>query len=836
MWDFLKWFVVIELIGWVIFPTAYTLFGGLKDRGFTVSKILGLLIWGYFYWVANIFGLASNSTSSAILIILVISLGSFLIHRGRFQEIFAFIRSNRVILIFYETVFLLAFAFWAGIRSLSPEIIGTEKPMELAFINAVIRSPAFPPSDSWLSTYAISYYYFGFLLVALFMHVCGTVSGVAFNLTISLWFALISVSSAGLLFNLIQPREEYGNRSNRRLLIFLSFTLLAPLMILIVSNAEGFLELLHARGIFWNIHPGGTVVDTGFWQWLDIQELKQPPSPPFSWQPQRIGGTWWWRASRVLQDYDVMGNPREIIDEFPFFSFHLADLHPHVISIPFSIMVLFWALNFFRSKFNNLYSRISLKDMETWITGFLCGSLIFINTWDFPIYAGLFVIVFGVRTFIKRENQKIPLKEIINFGISLGITSVALYLPFILGLSSQAGGFLPSMVFRTRGIHFLVMFFPQIIFVTWLLLENARETGFPTILRFFFFSIIAGISLFLLSILYAFVFSKIPEMVLSAGSFLGIETSGLAIHWQSRVQEFLGIFGSQDANQLIAVSIQRLISDPTVILLLCSWLALSLGYVFWVKKFKGFDEPAVEGSEVKTLVVVMVMIGLLLSLAPEFFYLRDQFGWRMNTIFKFYYQAWILLSLASSFFIVKKFMDIKTTANRVFFSVTVIIVLGISIVYPFFALKDRISSLSNKAISLDGNAYLEYFYPEEYQAVTFLKEVPYGVISEAVGGSYSNFGRISRLTGLPTVLGWPGHEVQWRGGAEEIGSRESDIYTLYTTTEWDEAQRIIDQYEINYIYIGPLERSTYAVVEDKFFNHLSLVFENSEIRIYSTNR
>jgi len=200
MWDFLKWFAVIELIGWVIFPTAYTLFGGLKDRGFTVSKILGLLIWGYLYWVANIFGLASNSTSSAILIFLVISLGSFLIHRGRFQEIFAFIRSNRVILIFYETAFLVAFAFWAGIRSLSPEIIGTEKPMELAFINAIFRSPAFPPSDSWLSTYAISYYYFGFLLVALFMHVCGTVSGVAFNLTIALWFALIAVSSAGLLF------------------------------------------------------------------------------------------------------------------------------------------------------------------------------------------------------------------------------------------------------------------------------------------------------------------------------------------------------------------------------------------------------------------------------------------------------------------------------------------------------------------------------------------------------------------------------------------------------------------------------------------------------------
>jgi uncharacterized membrane protein len=92
------------------------------------------------------------------------------------------------------------------------------------------------------------------------------------------------------------------------------------------------------------------------------------------------------------------------------------------------------------------------------------------------------------------------------------------------------------------------------------------------------------------------------------------------------------------------------------------------------------------------------------------------------------------------------------------------------------------------------------------------------------------------LTGLPTVLGWPGHEVQWRGGAEEIGSRESDISILYSTDLWDEAQRVIDQYEIDYIYVGPLERSTYVIVENKFSSHLSTIYENSEIRIYSVNR
>jgi len=831
MWDFVKWYALIEMLGWVIFPTAYSIFRNLPDKGFTISKILGLLIWGYIYWIANIFGLTSNTTSSTVLIFLVILVATFFIHKGKVKEILTFIRSNIQIIVFYEFLFLLAFLFWAGVRSLSPEIIGTEKPMELAFITAIFRSPSLPPGDPWLSGYAISYYYFGFLLVSMFMKVCGTVSGVAFNLAIALWFALITVSSAGLLFNLLHSRKI----DDRKNIATLSLSLLAPFMILIVSNAEGFLELLHARSVFWEITSTGAIADTGFWQWLDIQELTQPPSQPLMWQPNRMGGTWWWRASRVLKDYDVMGNPREIIDEFPFFSFYLADLHPHVISIPFTILVLFWALTFLKRSAYQTFSRVSLTHPEIWFTGFICGSLIFINTWDFPIYAGLLTIVFGIRSFLDRESRKIPLIESINFGISLGIASIVLYLPFLLGLSSQAGGFLPSLVFRTRGIHFLVMFFPQIIFVSWLLFENGRKTSFLTFLKFFVFIIISAIVLFLLSILYVYAYSEFPVLLQSAGDLLKINSTGLVIHWQSQIQSFLGIYGSSSAGQLVAASLQRLVSDPTVIMLLSGWLALSLANIFRMKKNQ-IDQTAAEKSREEKLVVVMIIIGILLCLAPEFFYLRDQFGWRMNTIFKFYYQAWILLSIAAAYFISKKFLAPLRSVHRIFFMIFVILIFGISMVYPVFALKDRFSSISSRGFTLDGNKFFEDFYPEEYQAVKFLKDVPYGVITEAVGGSYSNFGRISRLTGLPTVLGWPGHEVQWRGGASEIGSRESDIATLYSTDQWEEAQRIIDQYEIDYIYISPLEQSTYEIVEQKFLDHLSILYENSNIRVYSVNR
>ncbi len=126
----------------------------------------------------------------------------------------------------------------------------------------------------------------------------------------------------------------------------------------------------------------------------------------------------------------------------------------------------------------------------------------------------------------------------------------------------------------------------------------------------------------------------------------------------------------------------------------------------------------------------------------------------------------------------------------------VVLLLGTGFVYPVFSLFEKTNSFRNIDWSIDGNNYFKSSNPLEFDAITFLDQVPYGVIAEAVGGSYSNYGRISKISGLPTVLGWPGHESQWRGGADEIGNRESDIKELYSTANWDKAQLILERYEI----------------------------------------
>jgi uncharacterized membrane protein len=88
------------------------------------------------------------------------------------------------------------------------------------------------------------------------------------------------------------------------------------------------------------------------------------------------------------------------------------------------------------------------------------------------------------------------------------------------------------------------------------------------------------------------------------------------------------------------------------------------------------------------------------------------------------------------------------------------------------------------------------------------------------------------LSGLPAVLGWIGHESQWRGGDDEMGSRAEDVRTLYSTRDWEQAQAILKQYDIHYVYVGTLERQTYPVNEEKFVKNLSRIYNQGQVAIY----
>ena len=212
-------------------------------------------------------------------------------------------------------------------------------------------------------------------------------------------------------------------------------------------------------------------------------------------------------------------------------------------------------------------------------------------------------------------------------------------------------------------------------------------------------------------------------------------------------------------------------------------------------------------------------------------YLRDQFGWRMNTIFKFYFQTWILWGLVAAFGTAILLKELKKTWKWVH-SVGLTVLILMALAYPVFGLLTKTNNFKPGVWTLDGTAYMQIYDPDDVAGILWLQQAPLGVVAEAISGSYTQFARISEMSGQQTVLGWPGHESQWRGGATEIGTREQDIAQLYKTTSWTEAEKIINQYNIRYIFVGGLERSAYRISEAKFQNNLKIVFQKGSVTIY----
>jgi YYY domain-containing protein len=535
---------------------------------------------------------------------------------------------------------------------------------------------------------------------------------------------------------------------------------------------------------------------------------------------------WWWRASRVVQDYDLAGSWREVIDEFPFFSFLLADLHPHVLAIPFALLAIALALNMFsggaKGQTQVYRYRLDINPQSFAFGAIVLGGLAFLNTWDFPIYVSLFSGAYVLHR--RRERRLVELTghitpigswslagDFLVMALSLGVTGVLLYLPFYLGFSSQAGGVIPNLIYVTRGTHLWVMF--GIFFVPlfgFLLYIWRKEGDRHDLGRGLMLAITLVSAMFFLVLFMSVAIINIPAV---RDLFLGS----------------LGAVGRE--SELFGQAIVRRLTSPGGWITLIALLALGLGLI-WPKEGKSADSI----PDSHKFALLLILTGALLVIGPEFFYLRDQFGYRINTIFKFYYQAWILFGVAAAYGTVVLLRQLRGIWGRLF-EASIVVLLAAALIYPALSLWTKTDGF-NPAYgwTLDGTAYLARQSQDEVEALRWLEAAPSGVVVEAVGGSYSEYARVATHSGKPTVLGWPGHESQWRGGAEEMGSRQGDIERLYRSNDWTETQEILRQYDVRYIYVGPLERSTYGVNENKFERFLQPVFKQGQVTIYEVPR
>ena len=838
---FITWYLILTLLGWLIFPLIYRLFPALGDRGYTLARAASLLMWAYVFWMFTTLGLSFNNVGGilfALLPLIALSLYALFLpglkadesrapgwvadRAGSAIEIVQWVRDNARLVVTTEVLFLAAFALLALLRAGNPTLDNAEKPMELMFINSILRSPSFPPHDGWLSGYAISYYYFGYVMTAMLAQVSGVTGSIAHNLMTSLVFALAAIGSYGILFNLLAARRSETKEAT-------SAGLLAPLFMLIVSNIEGFLEVLHRRGILWS----GT---QNFWTWLDIKELNQAPVQPYAWIPDRFW--WWWRASRVISDYDLMGGAREVIDEFPFFSFLHADLHPHVLAIPFILLTIAVALNIFLGGWPGgmgLYGlRLKINPAGFVLSALVLGGIAFLNIWDILLGTALIVLAYGLLCTRLEGWSWNRLLDMLTLAVPLSISAVLLYLPFYFGFSSQAGGLLPNLVSPTRGAQLWVMFVPLFIpllsYLAYLALGERRHGRWRL-------AVLLALGLVLILVAALFLVSWIAS-----------------VREPNAVAEVLRTQGVSDNGSLLRAALMRRLMFIGGLLTMLAILVPTLAYLAAMRREAPADDAPVQPRAVKRtksapslrgaaaeahlddratyFSFLLIIIASLLVIGPEFVFLRDQFGYRLNTIFKFYFQAWLLWSIPAALAVAVLIRKLRGASEWIFITVFAVL-LVFSLTYPALSIGNKTNNFKPfLGWTLDDFRRIEHNSPDEAAAILWLKSAPDGVVAEAVGGSYSDYGRVSVYTGLPAVLGWPGHEVQWRGSAEPQGSRQDDIKLLYETPDWETARSILDRYGISYVFVGGLERSTYQVQEDKFQDNLGLVFQHGAVSIY----
>ncbi len=533
-------------------------------------------------------------------------------------------------------------------------------------------------------------------------------------------------------------------------------------------------------------------------------------------------------------------------------------MHAHVLALPFVLLALALALNALlrgHEDSQRAEGAGELEGLARWLEPVrrlpllvpLClGALGFLNTWDFPIYWLVFVAAYGLGRWgayaKERPSEGVRIGPFVRdvgvTGAAVAFLGFLLYLPFYIGFQSQAGGLLPTLYVGTRFRQYFVMFGPFLVAVAGLLLvllnQVRRDVPIKRLLR----SWLGWLAAFLVLPL-AMMFFIVFVLVLTpqGREMLDSIRHVPAVYEIVGDEPWISLLGRLFLVKLRTWVMPLIVAGMAalgVVLLRVSVLLRSPSQVEEQRK----SHPIVH------FVLLCAIMGLLLTLSVEFFYLIDNFRVRANTIFKFYFQAWILLAIASAFavyWLSRKSEDGQRAgkAVRTAFLIGFWVLFAMAMVYPVLGNARRAGDFEQTP-TLDGTAYLAEGQAGDYAAIAWLNEHVEGapVILEAPGtggSSYVYEGRVSALTGLPTLLGWAGHEGQWRGSYEVQYAREPDIETIYNSLAPEAASSLLDKYDVSYVYVGPLEQSKYDPrALEKFVRFMDVVYEENGVTIYKT--
>jgi len=682
----IQWQLMFLGFGLIFLPLTSKIFNNFFDLGYALSKILGLLLISYTSWLMSSLHIWPFGFYSVWLVFLlwlvinrIIAFKSPSIDFKKYWRVF----------LLEEALFFGGLIFWSFVRSAEPSIHGLEKFMDYGFMQSILKTSYMPPLDLWYTPLGINYYYFGHFWAALLMKMGSFNPDIAYNLILASIFGIclsVSFSIGANLFYLWNHLRIHPSR----------YTIITGFISAFLVTLGGNLHTIYI--FFQNYIPAESPVP--FWQ--------LPLLLNFS-------NYWYPNATRFIPF---------TIHEFPIYSYVVADLHGHVLNIPFVMLFLGVLISLYhKTRDTNL--------AEKFLLGLMLSVFLMTNVLDGPIYLLILILVLiSKNRFSVIKNIFLIILLMIFFG-----------LPFFLNFKPFASGI---------GLLCAPQFLINLSNIGPLLFENSHCQKSP---------------LWMLIILWGF--------------FLYVLLGFLSLIIGKNIKRFLAL---QKTDQLV---------------------------------------------------LILSLAALILILIPEFFYAKDIYPnhFRANTVFKFGYQAFIILGLISGYMISRL---IASKKMPLLYGIILLILAGLVSIYPYFAISSYYNSLKNPG-SLDGFKYFQKLYPDDYQAILWLRQNISGqpVILEAEGDSYTDYARVSSNTGLPTILGWPVHEWLWRGSYDLASPRIKDIEILYSSQDLNVTRELLQKYQIKYVFLGALEKQKYPNLNSGKFGLLGKeIFKSGDTKIY----
>ena len=768
-------------------------FATLADGGYSFAKALGLLLVTVsVWWIGSLQLLQVTPTLLWGAVVLLSAIGAHLWFHQR-AAMLTLIKTRWKIMLASEFVFLTALGLWLWVRAGNPDLwhpsMGGEKPMDFAYLNAVLKSSYFPPFDPWFAGGTINYYYFGWVIIGWPIKALGIDPAVAYNIALPTLFALTAMGAFGLGATMIVAlgRGEGGGISPSPLLpLSLKKSVIAGLLATLFVVGLGNGDQIRVVGPAWQKlggieqgEPAASALVKGFVKWVGGEALPIYPNWPY------------WNPTRPTED--IPGNP-VMIAEFPQFTFLYADLHAHMMAMPIALLALAFALAFAGG--GRGWAAIGLGAMAA-------GALWPTNTWDYYPY-----LLLGVAGLLLPQPKPdgSPLRfldwvmgalKMLPVAVAFFVLTRAFFIPYLTSFGSAYNSVDP-----------------------W----TAEKTPIKTYITIYGLFMLPLLAYALLQLRKGIVWAKplsrqLPVLILTMGvaatAFLLIKNAPISIL----------------AMPMIALCVA------------CAALPITNNQqrMLWLTSAGAFA----------------------ITIFVELYVLKGDIA-RMNTVFKFYITAWLLLGVTSASALLAVLDEAfakkpapqpilattqtteeetdrtiilhpvpATTGNwglgKMAFAALMAVALFLAALYPTFAIpaKMRDRYVPTLPKGLDGMAYMqearyadafedrskEWSLKWDYAAIRWMQDNVQGsptIIEEgsARGRQYHWSARFAIYTGLPTVTGWQWHQRQQRAAMDDrvVTERDQDVANFYDTPDPEQARLLLRRYTVKYIIVGDMEK------------------------------